>query len=71
MNKNGYYRPESCQVGNEYFIREENNSTNEMYKLVVFVSYRPHPGELLIKEDGVTSVIYRRQLYARKKQLVP
>jgi hypothetical protein len=67
MNKNGFYRPERCQTGEEYFIMKEKNSTKVEYKHVEFVSYRPHPGELVIREDGVARVIYRRQLYARKK----
>ena len=67
MNNNGFYRPESCRVGEEYYIGKEDNSNNVEYKPVQFVSYRPHPGELLIREDGISTVIYRRQLYARKK----
>jgi len=66
MKNNGFYRPERCQIGEEYFIKEENNSSIIEYKRAVLVSYRPHPGELLIREDGVTRVIYRRQLYTRK-----
>jgi len=66
MNNNGFYRPERCQEGEEYFILEEDNLPKVEYKIVEFVSYRPHPGELVIKEDGVARVIYRRQLYARK-----
>ncbi len=48
-----------------YFVSDENNSAGNKYKKVEFVDYRPHPGELLIKEDGVTKVIHRRLLYAR------
>jgi hypothetical protein len=69
MNINGFYRPERCQIGEEYFIWEENNSPIIEYKTAVLVSYRPHPGELLIREDGVTRVIYRRHLYAKKKEI--
>jgi hypothetical protein len=67
MINNSFYRPERCRVGEEYYIVEKRNSPNVEYKPVEFVSYRPHPGELLIREDGVARVIYRRQLYARKK----
>ena len=67
MEINGYYHPESCQKGRIYFVREENNSTTNKYKKVEFLDYRPHPGELLIKEDGVKKVIHRRTLYSRKK----
>ena len=65
MEMNGYYQPESCQEGRVYFVREENNSTVNKYKKVEFLDYRPHPGELLIKEDGVKKVIHRRLLYSR------
>ncbi len=67
MDMNGYYQPESCQKGQIYFVCNENKSAGNIYKEVEFVDYRPHPGELLIKEDGVTKVIYRRLLYARKR----
>ena len=65
MEMNGYYQPESCQKGQAYFIYDENNSTGNKYKKVEFVDYRPHPGELLIKENGVTKVIHRKLLYTR------
>ena len=67
MNKNGFYRPESCRKEEKYYIEDDENSKDVEYKPVEFVSYRPHPGELLIRENGVARVIYRRQLYARKK----
>ena len=67
MDMNGYYHPKSCQKGRVYFVREENNSTTNKYKKVEFLDYRPHPGELLIKEDGVKKVIHRRTLYSRNK----
>ena len=65
MDMNRYYRPESCQKGQIYFVCNENNSASNKYKEVEFVDYRPHPGELLIKEDGVTKVIHRRLLFSR------
>lgn len=65
MNKNGYYQPESCREGQVYFIRDESKLTSIKYKQVEFLDYRPHPGELIIKEDGVTKVIHRRLLYSR------
>ncbi len=67
MEINGYYQPESCQKGRIYFIRDENNSTAAKYKMVEFIDYRPHPGELLIKENGVTRAIHRRLLYSRNE----
>ena len=70
MNKNGFYRPERCRKEEEYYIEDDENSKDVEYKTVEFVSYRPHPGELVIREDGVARVIYRRQLYARKKVIL-
>ena len=66
MEMNGYYQPESCCRGGIYFIRYENDSTPDKYKKVKFLDYRPHPGELLITEDGVIKVIHRKQLYSRR-----
>ncbi len=67
MNKNEYYAPDSCREGQVYFIRDESNSPDFKYKEVEFLDYRPHPGELVIKEDGVVKVIHRRLLYSRSK----
>ena len=67
MEVNGYYRPENWLEGQTYYIRDENNSNGNKYKKVKFLDYRPHPGELLIKEDGVAKVIHRRLLYSRNK----
>jgi len=67
MEMNEYYQPESCRKGRVYFVRVENNPIDKKYKKVEFLDYRPHPGELLIKEDGVTKVIHRRMLYSRNK----
>lgn len=70
MEVNGYYQPESCQKGRVYFVRKENSSTVNKYKKVEYLDYRPHPGELLIKEDGITKVIHRRTLYSRNKESI-
>jgi len=53
--------------GGEWVLSTENSSTVNKYKKVEFLDYRPHPGELLIKEDGITKVIHRRTLYSRNK----
>ena len=65
MNESGYYQPENCRLGEIYFIQEKKNSTEKSFKEVEFLSYRPHPGELVIKEDGVARIIHRRLLFSR------
>ena len=66
MENNGYYLPESCTEGEIYYIRGESALAINTYRPVFFLSYRPHPGELLIKENGVKRVIQRRILLAKK-----
>ena len=66
MKTKGYYQPESCQKKLVYFVYDENNSPESKYKKVEFLDYRPHPGELLIKENGVIKVIHCKLLFSRK-----
>ena len=67
MENNGYCSPESYQVGEVYFIRDKSASTDDKYIPVKFLSYRPHPAELVIKEKGLARVIHRRLLFVRKR----
>jgi len=66
MKTKGYYQPESYQKRLVYFAYDENNSTENKYKKVEFLGYRPHPGELLIKDNGVIKVIHRKLLKKKK-----
>jgi hypothetical protein len=50
---------------NSIFTGTENFPESK-YKKVEFLDYRPHPGEMLIKENGVIKVIKRKLLFSRK-----
>ena len=65
MNANRYQRPEKYRTGELYFIQEKKSSVECSFMEVEFLSYRPHPGELVIKENGVARVIHRRLLFSR------
>jgi len=63
MGKNGYYPVESCKRGKEYFLRSLNDSGTMRYKRVEFWNYRPHPGEITIKDGDMIRLAYRADLF--------
>ncbi len=64
MNQNGLFQPENCQVGEDYFYKKDFTETNQ-YIPVKFFAYRPHPGEVLVIENGKIRQIHRRYLFSR------
>ena len=65
MKNNGYYLPDSCREGNEYYLRIKLNSEIQEYKKVIFLGYRPHPAEVMIREGNRSRMVYRSDLFTR------
>ncbi len=65
MKKNGYYLPGSYMAGSEYFLKIKSNSEFLEFRRVIFLGYRPHPGEVTIREGNRSRMVYRSDLYAR------
>jgi len=65
MENNGYYRPLSCHPGKEYFLKITTGSGAAHYEQVEFLGYRPHPGELVVRDGVKARVIYRVDLFQR------
>jgi hypothetical protein len=65
MKKNGYYLPGSCRAGNEYFLRTKSNSEIPEFRRVIFLGYRPHPAEVIIREGNKSRMVYRSDLFTR------
>jgi len=65
METNGYYLSESCISGSEYYLKIKSNNGISNYKKVVFLSYRPHPGEVLVRDGNKSRMVYRSDLFAR------
>ncbi len=65
MKKNGYCLPGSCLAGSEYYLKIKSNSEVTVFKRVIFLSYRPHPGEVMIREGNRSRMVYRSDLFTR------
>jgi hypothetical protein len=68
VENNGYYLPDSCIEGETYYVRDDYTAMVNSYQPVIFLSYRPHPGEVLIKENGEIRVMQRRYLLTLKQE---
>ncbi|MCJ7734511.1 MAG: hypothetical protein MUP11_08175 [Anaerolineales bacterium] len=66
MDDTRYQRPESCQQGKDYYFRIAEDLRSVRYKKVKFLSYRPHPAEVLISKEGIPRKIHRIDLYQRR-----
>ena len=64
MSKNGFFQPENCQLGEDYYYKDDLTVT-DLYIPVIFYAYRPHPGEILVSINGKIRLIHRRNLYSR------
>jgi len=67
MEGKNYYQPESCRFGGEYFIKEDSPDADSAYTRVEFISYRPHPGEVVVKQGETLLVVHRTFLYACRR----
>ena len=66
MEMNGYYLPESCISGSEYYLKIKSNNEFSEYERVIFLSYRPHPGEVLVMYGNRSRMVYRSDLFTRQ-----
>jgi hypothetical protein len=67
MGRYKYLLPDSCQRGTQYYLRMNNRVKPGEYKKVLFLAYRPHPGELVVQDGDCARVIYRADLFLRKE----
>ena len=66
MKKNGYYWPETCKSGQGYYLKIISDTGKPIFRSVIFLDYRPHPGEVLVRDGKVTRKVYRLDLFTRK-----
>jgi len=67
VEKNGYYHPASFENGKEYLLQIKNGSGKGEYKKVLFLGYRAHPGELIVRVGERSRKVYRVDLFQRGK----
>jgi len=65
MEQNGYYQPVTCIPGERYYMKNDKQKTPTQYKRVEFISYRPHPAEVVIREGKKPRVIHRAYLFQK------
>jgi len=56
-------QPETFEFGVAYFLREPNGKKMDEDVRVVFLAYRPHPAELVVRYQGKKRLVSRRFLY--------
>ena len=57
-------QPDQLHPGRGYIYHSRDDGGNQAAFRVVFVGYRPNPGEVLVRLDGKTIVISRRKLFS-------
>ncbi len=66
MKKNSYYLPDSCLAGSEYYLKIKTNFGPPEFRRVIFLGYRPHPAEFMIREGNISRMVYRSDLFTCK-----
>ena len=66
MGINGFYRPESLENGKEYLLRLGRHPGEKEYKIVLFLGYRPHPGEVVVRDGDLAKMVYRVDLFEKE-----
>lgn len=66
MEQDRYIQPKNCEKDKSYYIKISGNSVDGTYQEVRFLSYRPHPAEVLIHDGDRIRVIHRSFLYIKE-----
>lgn len=57
--------PDSCVRGEAYLWQIKCRTGEVLYREVIFVDYKPHPGEVLIRDGSAVKRIYRVDLFIK------
>jgi len=68
MEQDRYIQPDSCELDKSYYIKTNGKDSEVSYQEVRFISYRPHPAEVLIHDGEKPRVIHRCILYAKESK---
>ena len=66
MGQEEYFQPESCELDKNYYLKTNGSTTGLVYRQVRFLSYRPHPAEVIIADGDKIRVIHRSMLFAKE-----
>ena len=65
MEQDKYIQPDSCEMNRSYYVKTNGRGSGASYQKVRFLSYRPHPAEVLIHDGEKARVIHRCILYEK------
>ncbi len=65
MDRERYFQPDSCQINRKYYLKISENGSGPNYRQVRFISYRPHPAEVMVHDGTRSRVIHRVDLYQK------
>jgi hypothetical protein len=60
-----YTQPDNCQAGCRYYLKSKHDGRGSQFSEVVFIGYRPHPGEIVVDDGMGPRVVHRLCLYQK------
>jgi hypothetical protein len=66
MSQERFAQPVSCERNESYYLKVIGNGNEQNYIKVHFVSYRPHPAEVLIHDGFRIRMVHRALLYVKE-----
>jgi len=60
-----YTQPGNCQTGCSYYLKANHGGGGSQFSEVVFIGYRPHPGEIIVDDGTGPQVVHRLYLYQK------
>ena len=60
-----FVQPDSCETDKCYYYQLSRNGSEVIYRKVKFLSYCPHPAEVIIHDGKKPRVIHRCFLYEK------
>ena len=66
MSRVIYIQPTSCIKDKCYYLKTGRNDRGPIYQEVRFVSYRPHPAEILVDDGNQIRMVHRSLLFTKR-----
>ncbi len=63
MSQSIFVRPEHCLEGESYYLRTRRSGAGDRYRQVRFISYRPHPAEVVVNDGEGPRVVHRLDVF--------
>ena len=64
-------QPQSLERGIKYYLQTRNGSGQICYQPVIFLAYRPHPAEVIVRDKDGPRKVYRGDIYLANREAEP